>query len=190
MSLDPTAALIIVDVQNDFCPGGSLAVAEGDRVIPVLNDYARFFAEAGAAVVATRDWHPDNHLSFVEQGGIWPPHCIRDSHGAAFHDELALPDDTLVVSKAQRPDEEAYSGFQGTGLAELLRARGVERVYVGGLATDYCVKSTVLDALEAGFESYYLADGSRGVEVNPGDVAEAEAEMSAAGAQAMTLDDL
>ena len=190
MALDARSALILVDVQNDFCPGGALAVSDGDAVVPVLNDYAARFVEAGAPVYATRDWHPANHLSFGEQGGIWPVHCVQNTSGAEFHADLALPEGVTVISKAQRQDEEAYSGFGGTDLAARLRTEGVERVYVGGLATDYCVKSTVLDALEEGFDTYFLADGSRGVEVNAGDVAAAEAEMAAAGATRMTLDDM
>ena len=190
MTLDSKSALILVDVQNDFCPGGSLAVRDGDAVVPVLNAYATRFAAAGAPIYATRDWHPANHLSFAEQGGIWPAHCVQESHGAAFHAELRLPEGATIISKAQKQDEEAYSGFGGTDLAARLRAQGVESVYVGGLATDYCVKSTVLDALQEGFDTYFLADGSRGVEVQPGDVAAAEAEMAGAGAKRITLGEL
>ncbi|MGH2542492.1 MAG: bifunctional nicotinamidase/pyrazinamidase [Ardenticatenaceae bacterium] len=189
MTIDDKSALIIVDVQNDFCPGGALPVALGDEVVPVLNRYAERFAGAGAPVFATRDWHPANHVSFTGQGGIWPAHCVQESEGAAFHPDLELPPATTVVSKAQAPQEEAYSGFMGTDLAQRLRAQGVERVFVGGLATDYCVKSTVLDALAEGFDTYFLADAARGVEVNQGDVAAAEAEMAEAGAKTVTLDD-
>ena len=186
MQIEPTDALIIVDVQNDFCPGGALAVQDGDAVVPVLNAVAAQFARAGATVVATRDWHPPSHRSFQAQGGPWPTHCVRDTAGAAFHPDLRLPEGTLIVSKAQAPDEEAYSGFGGTGLADTLRGRGVRRVFVGGLATDYCVKSTVLDALRAGFPTYWLADAARGVEVQPGDVAAAEHAMQAAGARPLS----
>ena len=187
MILDSKSALILVDVQNDFCPGGSLAVSDGDAVVPVLNAYTARFVAAGAPIYATRDWHPANHLSFVEQGGIWPVHCVQESHGASFHSQLTLPEGVTVISKAQKQDEEAYSGFGGTDLAARLRTQGIEQVYVGGLATDYCVKSTVLDALGEGFDTYFLADGSRGVEVAQGDVAAAEAEMAGAGAKRMTL---
>lgn len=190
MAIDERAALLIVDVQNDFCPGGALAVDRGDEVVPLLNRLAARFHEAGAPVFATRDWHPGDHSSFSEHGGIWPVHCVRDSEGAAFHPELELPEGTTIVSKAQTADEEAYSGFMNTDLAEQLRERGVERVYVGGLATDYCVKSTVLDALHAGFDTYFLEDASRGVEVNPGDVAAAEREMASAGAHTARANDL
>ncbi len=186
-TLSPNSALIIVDVQNDFCPGGALAVTDGDQVVPVLNEYATRFVDAGAPVIATRDWHPANHMSFTEQGGIWPIHCVQHTDGADFHTDLQLPEVTTIVSKAQTPESEAYSGFQGTELANYLRRLGVDTVYVGGLATDYCVKSTVLDALANGFETYFLADASKGVEVNPGDVATAEAAMSEAGAKTLTL---
>ncbi len=181
------SALIIVDVQNDFCPGGALAVTDGDRVVPILNRYAAHFAAVGAPVVATRDWHPADHLSFTAQGGIWPVHCVQHTDGADFHTDLKLPGVTTIVSKAQTPDSEAYSGFQGTELAAHLRRLGVDTVYVGGLATDYCVKSTVLDALAHGFDTYFLADASKGVEVNPGDVAAAEQAMADAGAKPLTL---
>lgn len=190
MTLNAKSALIIVDVQNDFCPGGALAVAEGNKVVSVLNEYARVFAKAGGKVYATRDWHPADHLSFTKQGGIWPVHCVKDTSGAAFHSDLRLPQATTIISKAQKQDQEAYSGFGGTDLAQQLRRQGVERLYVGGLATDYCVKSTVLDALKEGFETYFLADGSKGVEVNAGDVAAAEAEMASAGAKSLTLHEL
>ena len=190
MTLNSKSALILVDVQNDFCPGGSLAVRDGDAVVAVLNAYTARFVAAGAPIYPTRDWHPANHLSFAEQGGIWPAHCVQESHGAAFHAELRLPEGATIISKAQKQDEEAYSGFGGTDLAARLRAQGVESVYVGGLATDYCVKSTVLDALQEGFDTYFLADGSRGVEVQPGDVAAAEAEMAGAGAKRITLGEL
>jgi len=190
MTLDSKSALLLVDVQNDFCPGGSLAVSNGDAVVPVLNAYTARFVAAGAPIYATRDWHPANHLSFVEQGGIWPVHCVQESSGASFHSQLTLPEGVTVISKAQKQDEEAYSGFGGTDLAARLRKLGVEQLYVGGLATDYCVKSTVLDALREGFDTYFLADGSRGVEVSPGDVAAAEAEMAAAGAKRMMLGEL
>lgn len=189
-TITPKSALIIVDIQNDFCPGGSLAVTEGDAVIPALNEYASRFAEADAVVVATRDWHPADHMSFHAQGGIWPVHCVQNTEGAAFHDDLVLPEGTMIVSKAQTQTSEAYSGFQGTTLAEELKARGVETVYVGGLATDYCVKSTVLDALSNGFDTYFLADAAKGVEVNAGDVAAAEGEMAAAGAKTAVMTDI
>ncbi|HBY92509.1 MAG: bifunctional nicotinamidase/pyrazinamidase [Ardenticatenaceae bacterium] len=183
-------ALVIVDVQNDFCPGGALAVPEGDAVVPILNEYARRFHEAGALVVATRDWHPINHSSFQAQGGPWPVHCVQGTEGAAFHPDLRLPPGSLIASKADNPEVEAYSFFVGTDMPERLREHGIKRLFVGGLATDYCVRSTVLDSVAAGFDTYYLADASRGVEVQPGDTIRAEAEMEAAGATRITLNDI
>lgn len=178
----PGDALLVVDVQNDFLPGGALGVPEGDRVVPVLNRYIARFAEAGLPVIATRDWHPPGHCSFAERGGPWPPHCVAGTPGAAFAPGLALPPDAIVVSKAETPERDAYSGFQGTGLAGRLKEMGVERLFIGGLATDYCVLATVKDARSAGFAVVLLTDAVRAVNVKPGDGARAEAEMEAAGA--------
>ncbi|HRQ57148.1 MAG TPA: nicotinamidase [Azoarcus taiwanensis] len=175
-------ALILVDVQNDFLPGGALAVPEGDRVVAPLTQVAARFAELGLPVFATRDWHPQDHCSFAAQGGPWPPHCIAESDGAAFASDLGLPAGTVIVSKATEPGKDAYSGFEGTTLAAQLAERQVRRVFVGGLATDYCVLNTVRDALAAGFEVVLLTDAIRAVEVNPGDGQRALAEMVASGA--------
>jgi len=183
-------ALIIVDVQMDFCPGGALPVTEGDKVVPVLNDYIKTFSKAGALIVATRDWHPPNHLSFKEYGGIWPSHCIQGTDGAKFHPDLKLPRGTRIISKATVPEKEAYSGFDETGLGEMLKTMGVKRVFVGGLATDYCVKSTVLDAVKLGFETFLLEDAVRGVDVKPGDSERAIEEMLESGAKKITLSEL
>lgn len=175
------SALIVVDVQKDFCPGGSLPVPHGDKVVPVLNRYIQKFKEANAAIYATRDWHPANHISFTSKGGPWPPHCVQNTEGAEFHEDLKLPKRTIIVSKAADPNKEAYSGFDGTSLGEELRRKGVKRVFVGGLATDYCVKSTVLDAVELGFETVLLEDAVQGVNVNLGDSERAIEEMKAKG---------
>lgn len=183
----PGDALIVVDVQRDFLPGGALAVAEGDQVVPVLNRYIAHFEQAGLPSVFTRDWHPANHCSFRAQGGPWPPHCVTDSAGAAFAPGLVLPASGHVVSKAATAEADAYSGFQGTGLADWLRARGCRRLFVGGLATDYCVRETVRDALAAGFAVVLLRDAVRAVEVQPGDGARAEQAMREAGAASATL---
>lgn len=180
-------ALIVVDVQNDFCPGGALPVPGGDAVVPVLNRYIQYFEAHHAPIIATRDWHPRKHCSFKPLGGIWPPHCLQDSPGAAFHSGLNLPQAAIIISKGTDPELEAYSGFQHTDLTERLRSLSVETVFVGGLATDYCVKSTVLDALKAGFKTVYLPDASRGVNVNPDDSVRAEQEMIQHGATSVTL---
>lgn len=180
-------ALIIVDVQNDFCPGGSLAVAGGDEVVPVLNRAIGKLAASGSPVFATRDWHPEKTSHFKIYGGVWPVHCVQGTAGAEFHPDLKLGKDVVVVSKGISPDEDGYSGFQatdaaGTSLAELLRRRGIERIFVGGLATDYCVKHTVLDGLMEGFKVMLLADAIRAVDLNPRDGAIAINEMVRAGA--------
>ena len=193
MPIDPKRdALVIVDVQNDFCPGGSLAVPEGDQVVPVLNEYAGRFWAAGAPIYASRDWHPAKTRHFEEYGGAWPPHCVQGTWGAAFHPDLELPPAARVVSKGMDPNEDAYSCFQavdaeGRGFAGALRERGVSRLWVGGLATDYCVRATVLDARKEGFEALVLEDAIRGVDVNPGDSQKAVEEMRAAGARFVRL---
>lgn len=179
----PGDALIVVDVQNDFLPGGALAVPEGDAVIGPLNRYMEEFARRGLPVFATRDWHPRDHCSFAAQGGPWPPHCVAETEGAAFAPDLRLPASAEIVSKALDAGADAYSGFQGTALAARLRELGVRRVFVGGLATDYCVRATVLDALAAGFEAVVLADAVRAVEVRAGDGARALEEVAARGAR-------
>lgn len=188
--LETGDALVIVDVQNDFLPGGALAVPDGDAVLPVLNDYIALFESRGLAIFATRDWHPPDHCSFRARGGPWPPHCVAFSRGAAFATDLQLPCSAVIVSKAQAPDRDAYSGFEGTELDTLLRARGASRLLVGGLATDYCVLNTVRDGLARGFQVRLLADAIRAVNVNPGDGDRALAEMSGLGAQLLTLREL
>jgi nicotinamidase/pyrazinamidase len=185
--LNETDALIIVDVQKDFCPNGALPVPEGDQVIPALNDYIKIFKKSNTKIFATRDWHPPNHISFKTQGGPWPPHCVQDSDGAKFHPELKLPKGTVVVSKAMDPLKEAYSGFDGTELARTLTSQSITRLFVGGLATDYCVKNTVLDARKLGFETTLLLDATRGINLEPSDVAKAIAEMTKSGAEQATL---
>jgi nicotinamidase/pyrazinamidase len=176
-------ALIVVDVQNDFLPGGALGVPRGDEVIAPLNRCLAEFARRDLAIFATRDWHPREHCSFRPQGGPWPPHCIAATAGAQFPDALRLPPQAQLVSKATRPEADAYSGFEGTNLAEQLRALKCTRVFIGGLATDYCVRATALDALAAGFEAVVLQDAVRAVDVQPGDGERALQEMAARGAQ-------
>jgi len=179
----PRDALLIVDLQNDFLPGGALGVRDGDAVIAPLNAAIDAFAAAKRPIYATRDWHTPDHCSFKAQGGPWPPHCVADTPGARFASALRLPASADVISKATAQAVDAYSGFQGTDLAARLAADGVERVYVGGLATDYCVLNTVLDARAAGLEVVVLEDAVRAVNVAPEDGAEAIERMQAAGAQ-------
>ncbi|GIX26938.1 MAG: bifunctional pyrazinamidase/nicotinamidase [Burkholderiales bacterium] len=190
VTVSPGDALIVVDVQNDFLPGGALAVPQGDQVIEPLNRAAVLFEAKGLPVFATRDWHPENHCSFKAQGGPWPPHCVAGTRGAEFAPGLRLPASAVVISKATTPERDAYSGFQGTELAELLRRRGVKRVVVGGLATDYCVLNTVKDALTQGFQVLLLTDAIRAVDVKPGDGEAARTEMERAGAVPITVADL
>ncbi len=178
-------ALLIVDVQKDFLPGGRLAVPDGDQVIAPLNDWISRFASAGLPVFATRDWHPVGHCSFQAQGGPWPTHCVAGSDGAAFADDLKLPTNFTIVSKANRKDADAYSGFAGTDLQQLLQESGIRRLFVGGLATDYCVLNSVRDALRLGYGVQLLTAAIRAVNVQPGDGAQAVAEMIAAGAVAL-----
>jgi len=181
-------ALLIVDVQNDFLPGGSLAVAEGDRVVNVLNDYIAVFSEQDLPIYATRDWHTPDHCSFKAQGGPWPPHCVAGSAGAEFPPGLRLPSARVtIISKGTQQDKDAYSGFEDTDLTERLRASSVQRLFIGGLATDYCVLNTVRDALRAGFTVALLTEASRAVNVQPDDGAKATAEMCERGAIPVTL---
>ncbi|BCX82225.1 nicotinamidase/pyrazinamidase [Methylomarinovum caldicuralii] len=183
-------ALLIVDVQKDFLPGGALPVPEGDEVVPVLNRYIERFTRRGLPVFATRDWHPPNHCSFRDQGGPWPPHCVAGTKGAEFADGLRLPEDTVIVSKATGPEREAYSGFEGTDLAARLKDLGIRRLFVGGLATDYCVLNTVRDAIRHGFEVFLLTDAVRAVNVHPEDERKALEEMRRLGARFITLEAL
>jgi len=185
-----TAALIIVDMQRDFMPSGSLAVPDADQIIPRLNDYIQLFQERRELVVFTRDWHPREHSSFVTRGGAWPVHCVQGTAGAQIEPALSFPPLCLLASKATSPDREAYSGFDGTGLADVLKALGITRVFVGGVATDYCVKSTVLDAIKNGFDTLLLKDGIRGVDLKPGDSQRAVEEMKEAGARFVSFSDV
>jgi len=178
----PGDALVVVDVQRDFLPGGSLALPHGDEVIPLLNRWIAAFVRAGLPVFATRDWHPADHVSFRARGGAWPPHCVQGSEGARFASALALPDATAVVSKDVERDQDTYSEFAGGNLDARLHAAGVRRIFVGGLATDYCVLHTVTDARARGYDVVLLVDAMRPVDVNQGDGARALAEMERLGA--------
>jgi nicotinamidase/pyrazinamidase len=180
-------ALIVVDLQNDFLPGGALAVPDGNQVIPVMNEYMHIFEEKDLPIFATRDWHPPKHSSFRAQGGPWPPHCIQNTEGAEFPTELKLYEDTTIISKATEPKPDAYSGFDRTDLHDRLQNLGVKRLFIGGLATDYCVLNTVKNALSLGYQVYLLKDAIRAVNVQPGDGEKAKEEMVKLGAKPIDL---
>lgn len=182
VSNEKKRALIVVDVQNDFCPGGALAVPEGDEVVAPLNGLIEEFLSRGEPVYKSRDWHPQKTKHFTDQGGTWPVHCVQETRGAEFHPEL-LDDPRIEVVSKGTGDEDNYSAFDGTDLAGRLRDQAVEEVWVGGLATDYCVKNTVLDALSKGFKVKALANAMRPVELKPGDGERALEEMQRAGAE-------
>ena len=184
--MQPGDALLLVDVQIDFCPGGALPIDGGDDVVPVLNRWIAAAARTGIPIYASRDWHPAGHLSFREAGGPWPPHCLQDSLGARFHPDLQLPADAILVTKGVRFDRDQYSAFDGTGLLVELGRRNVRRLWVGGLAQDVCVRATVLDGRRERFETLVIADGTRPVTTAGGDSA-IEA-MQAAGAVFVTTD--
>jgi len=168
-------ALIVVDMQKDFSSLGALPVPGTEEIVPVINSYIELFKEKDLPIFATRDWHPENHVSFKENGGIWPRHCVQWSQGAEFIDGLELPPDTFIINKGDRPELEAYSGFQGTLLDSLLRERGVKRLFVCGVATDYCVKNTALGGLNLGYQVFIFSDAVRGV--SPQTVERAEEEL-------------
>jgi nicotinamidase/pyrazinamidase len=186
-SLQVGDALLLVDPQNDFCPGGSLPVADGDAVMPVLNTWAAAAERAGVPIFVSRDWHPIHTTHFKDYGGVWPPHCVIGTHGAEFHPDFRLPPAAVVVSKGMGEAEDAYSAFQardsgGVALATLLHQRGVRHLYVMGLATDYCVKASALDGLTAAFQVTVVRDGVRAVNLRPQDGDQALEDMRAAGA--------
>ncbi|MDY6971334.1 MAG: nicotinamidase [Thermodesulfobacteriota bacterium] len=183
-------ALVVVDVQNDFLPGGTLAVPGGDEIVPVINRYVQLFESKGLPIFATRDWHPKQHSSFAEQGGPWPYHCRAGSKGSEFPPELHLPDFVPVLSKGTVVTKDAYSGFEGTDLNERLKSAGIHRIAVGGLATDYCVLNTVKDALTNGFDVLLLKDAVRAVNVGTQDGEKALEEMIRLGAVPVEFEDL
>jgi nicotinamidase/pyrazinamidase len=191
----PKSALIIVDVQNDFLPGGKLGVAGGEVVVAVFNRYIERFQARGLPIVATRDWHPAETVHFKQFGGLWPEHCVQGTEGAAFHPDLKLPPETIVISKGTAYQDDVYSAFQGHDergqpLAELLRQLGVEHLYLGGIATDYCARSTTLSGLESGFRVTVLVDAMRGINLQPGDIERAYEDMVRGGADVTTLERL
>ena len=179
-------ALVIVDVQNDFCPGGALGVPEGDKIIPAINKYIKVFSSKKLPIFATRDWHPARTKHFKDFGGVWPVHCIQNTQGSAFHSKLKLPKEAIILYKGMDPEKDSYSAFQaeelnGAGFAHLLKLLKVNELYICGLATDYCVKSSVFDALKHGFKVKLLLDAVKGVDLKKGDSQKAIKEMTRKG---------
>jgi nicotinamidase/pyrazinamidase len=184
--VQPGDAVLVVDVQIDFCPGGALPIEDGDAVVPIVNRWIAAAVRGGTPIYASRDWHPRGHVSFVECGGPWPPHCLQDSSGARFHPDLELPAFAFIVTKGVRFDRDQYSAFDATGLATELRKRSIHRLWIGGLAQDVCVRATVLDARREGFDTTVIADATRPVTSEGGD--EALDEMRRAGAHFTTTE--
>ena len=180
IALKPGDALMVVDVQNDFCPGGALPIPRGDEVVPVANSWIRAAGEQEIPVYCSRDFHPREHPSFEEQGGAWPPHCIQETWGAKFHPELNVPDTARIVTKGVRFDEDQNSVFEETGLASRLERDGTKRLIVLGLALDVCVRASVLDGLQAGFEVAVIPDGCRAVTEESGNSTISELERAGA----------
>lgn len=186
------SALLLIDVQNDFCPGGSLAVDQGDLVVPVLNAYSERFQALHMPIYASRDWHPRVTVHFKEFGGLWPPHCIQGTPGAEFHPDLHLPDPQNIVTAGDSPEDEGYSAFEGhlpdgASFADRLATDGITHLYMGGIATDYCVRASALDARKAGLQVTLLIDAVRGVELRAGDSERALQEMRDAGIDTVTV---
>lgn len=193
--MNEKAVLLVVDVQNDFCPGGALQVPHGDRVIEPVNRAVERFVAAGLPVLASRDWHLPVTRHFKDYGGAWPEHCVQGSHGAAFHPQLRLPEGTLVLSKGVDPDMDGYSAFEGVSeegrrLSSVLKDLGAEHLYLAGLATDYCILFTAREALRSGLTVTILTDAVAGVDLTPGDSDLALQELQSAGAQLSTVDKL
>jgi len=181
MGLGIGDALLLADVQNDFCPGGTVPVPEGDLIVPVLNRWIADAEAHGVPVFASRDWHPRSHISFKERGGPWPPHCVQGTTGAGFHPALKLTRDVRIVSKGKDPNKDSYSAFGGTDLAQRLRRANVRNLWIGGLAQDYCVRATALDAIREGFKVHLITDATRAVNVHPDDGEHALEEIRQAG---------
>ncbi len=196
-------ALLVVDIQNDFCPGGALGISGGDKVIPFVNNYIKIFSKNKLPIFISRDWHPKKTKHFSRYsgipsktgkkfGGLWPMHCVRNTKGASFHPELKIPGEAIIISKGMDPKEDSYSAFQakdagGQSLGNLLKIFGVEEIYIAGLATDYCVKYSAIDALKSGFKVKILKDAIQGVNIKPTDSKEALAQITAMGAKEIDL---
>lgn len=189
IELTHDCGLICVDVQKDFFPGGALPAPNADEILPRMNEYTQtIFKMSGLPVFLTRDWHPPDHCSFKDRGGPWPPHCVQDTEGAEFHPDFRHPGGSPVISKGTDPDEDAYSGFDGTDLAKDLREMGVETTFIAGVTTEYCVKETALDALKEGFDVYVFTDAIRAVDETDGK--EALQELQEAGVELVGKEDL
>ncbi len=191
----PKKALVAVDVQNDFCPGGALGVRQGDKIVPAINKYIKLFSKRRLPIFATVDWHPKKTTHFKEFGGVWPLHCIKNTKGAEFHPKLKLPKEAILVYKGMDPEKDSYSAFQaedqnGMRLPSLLKILGIKEIYIAGLATDYCVRFTTADAIKSGFKVKVLVDAIKGVNLKPGDSEEAIKEMVKNGAKKITLKDV
>src|SRR3989338_4427706 len=188
-------ALLIVDMQNDFCPGGALGIKDGDKIIPAINKYIKIFSEKKLPVFASRDWHPKKTTHFKEFGGAWPRHCIQNSKGAEFHPKLRLPKETILLYKGMDPEKDSYSCFQaedqrGMSFSGILKLFGIKELYIAGLATDYCVKFSTHEALKQGFKVKLLMDAIKGVNLKPGDSEKAIKGMVKNGAKKITLKDI
>jgi nicotinamidase/pyrazinamidase len=194
-SLKSKTALLVVDVQNDFCPGGALGIHGGDKIIPIINKCIKFFEKENLPIIVTRDWHPKVTKHFEQFGGVWPDHCVEGSPGAMFHPDLELPKEALVMSKGMDPEKDSYSAFHaidssGMALTNLLKIFGITEIYIGGLATDYCVKYSVLDALKDGLKVLILTDAIAGVNLQPEDSRLALEEMVSLGAKKTIFEEL
>ena len=188
-------ALLIVDVQNDFCPGGALGIKDGDKIIPTINKYIKNFASKKLPIFASRDWHPKKTTHFKKFGGVWPVHCVQGTKGAEFHPKLKLPKEAILLYKGMDPEKDSYSAFQaqdqnGMSLAKLLKILGIKELYIAGLATDYCVKFTTHDAIREGFKVKILLDAIKGVNLKPDDSEIAIREMVKIGVKKITLKDM
>jgi len=188
-------ALLIVDVQNDFCPGGALGIKDGDKIIPAINKYIKIFSQNRLPIFASRDWHPKRTKHFKKFGGVWPVHCIQNTKGAAFHPKLKLSKEAILLYKGMDPEKDSYSAFQaedtnGRSLAHLLKILEIKELYIAGLATDYCVKFTTHNALKKRFKVKILSDAIKGVNLKPHDSKKAIKEMVKRGAKKITLKDI
>ncbi len=193
--MEKQKALLIVDVQNDFCPGGKLPVKKCQHVVGNFNKYIKEFKNKNLPIIATRDWHPKDSQHFEKFGGKWPPHCIQNTKGANFHPGLELPENVIIISEGIKPNEEGYSCFEGYDenqkkFNDVLKTIGIKELYIGGIATDYCVKIACLDSIKYGYKVYLLTDAIEGIEVNPGDVDKAIKEMEKAGVKKINFHNL